>query len=264
LCGWQTFATGCGLLLLFSALVLWFVLTSQPNARAPLHLVSALRMPPMVASRLICLIVVCHATTFLGNRVGFSRRIQVGMVTAAVLYLAVGDYLLNAPWYRERYMPEEQHTVFVAQYLKEHREPSEPVPCVYWNTEIDRIWFRLPAISYVTIYQMAGCAFNEKTALEGKRRVRLVGRFEAADDRLSQKPVSARSRQIFADFRDCPPDAPPPTRADLLQLCREEMLDYAVLQVAIDDLYSATDGRYYIYDCKRVRNLVPSAAGANR
>ena len=162
---------------------------------------------------------------------------------------------MTAPWYVSRFVPEERHTEFVADFLDQRRDPDGPAPCVYWNTDMARIWFRLRANSFVTIYQMAGCAFNRETAFEGKRRIRLVARFEADADRRSPRPLPPRWQQFFEDFRDCPPDAAPPTRADLLRLAREESLDYAVLTVGVDDLQCATDGHYYIYDCRRLRKL---------
>jgi hypothetical protein len=48
-------------------------------------------------------------------------------------------------------------------------------------------------------------------------------------------------------------DRAEPTRADLDRLCRDEAVDYAVLQQDIDGLYAATNGRFFIYDCRRLR-----------
>jgi hypothetical protein len=48
---------------------------------------------------------------------------------------------------------------------------------------------------------------------------------------------------------------PAPTVEDLFRLCREDDLDYVVLEQEFDGLYSASDGRYFIYDCRHVRAL---------
>jgi hypothetical protein len=118
----------------------------------------------------------------------------------------------------------------------------------------------LRANSFVTVYQLAGAAFNRETAYEGKRRVHLVARFEAEGDRQQPRTISDRWQQFWEDYRDCPADALPPTRDDLVRLVHEDKLDYAVLPVGIDDLFCARDDRYFIYDCKRLREQLARAA----
>jgi hypothetical protein len=252
LCGRNTFLAGIALLVTFAGLVLW---VGVQTGGAPLHPASLLRVLGYINARLVCLLVVCQAAGVFGAALGYARRFRIGLAGSAVAYLAVLSYLQASPWYLTRFVPEERHTEFVADYLRERGEGAAPAPCVYWNTDIDRVWFRLRATSYVTIYQMAGCAFNRATAEEGKRRVHLVGRFEADAERRSPKKLPARWLKFYADFRDSPPDAPPPTRADLFRLAQEEQLDYVVLDVSIDDLYSKTDGQVYVYDCHRLRAL---------
>jgi hypothetical protein len=252
LCGRNTFVAGVGLLVAFAALVFW---VGVQSGDAPLHPESLLRILGYINARLVCLLIVCQAAAIFGSVFGYARRFQIGLAGAAVAYLAVLSYLHVSPWYLTRFVPEERHTEFIADFLRERRGDSHRAPCVYWNTDIYQVWFRLRATSYVTIYQMAGCAFNRETATEGKRRVHLVGRFEADAERQSPKQLPPRWQKFFEDFRDCPPDAQPPTREDLLRLAQEEKLDYVVLGISIDDLYSATDGQIYIYDCRRLRSL---------
>lgn len=50
-------------------------------------------------------------------------------------------------------------------------------------------------------------------------------------------------------------DTPPPGAPELLRLYVGEELDFIVLEIGIDELYCATDGRYYIYDCNRLRTF---------
>jgi hypothetical protein len=252
LCGRNTFLAGLALLVGFAGLILLFGVRSGD---VPLHPASMLRVLGYINARLVCLLAVCQAAGIFGAALGYARRFQVGLAGSAVAYLAVLSYLQASPWYLTRFVPEERHTEFIADFLREHRHASGPAPCVYWNTDIYQVWFRLRSTSYVTIYQMAGCAFNRQTAEEGKRRVHLVGRFENDAERRSPKKLPPRWLKFYADFRDCPPDSPAPTREDLLRLAAEEKLDYAILAIDIDDLYSATDGQVYIYDCRRLRAL---------
>jgi hypothetical protein len=251
----HTFVAGCGLQVAFAALILANVFFGPQSEEVPTHPAMLLRILGLVNSRLVCFLVVCQAAGFAVTVLGYARRFQFGLATTAVAYLAMLTYLQVAPWYQMRYVPEERQTEFVAAFLREQRDGSGRAPCVYWNVDIYQIWFRLRATSYVTIYQMAGCAFNRETAYEGKRRVHLVALFENDAERNSPKPLPARWRQFFMDFRDCPTDAPAPTRDDLFRLAREEQLDYAILPIAIDDLYCKTDGHVYIYDCKQLRAL---------
>jgi hypothetical protein len=254
-CGRNTFLCACGLLVTFAALVVANGLFGGASSGLPMHPTGVLRMLGLINSRLVCLLAACQLAGLLAGALGVGRRLQVATLGVAVAYLGILTYLDGSSWYLTRYQEEERHTEFVADFLRGRRDAAGHAPCVYWNTDIDRIWFRLRATSYVTIYQMAGCAFQAETASEGKRREHLVARFEADADRKSPRPLPPRWQQFFDDFRDCPRDAPPPTRADLLRLAQEEKLDYAVLQIDIDHLYAATDGRYFIYDCKRLRAL---------
>jgi len=246
------FLTACGLLVVFSILTLCI---GSQSGDVPLHPTGLLRVLAHVNARLICLLGVCQLAGWVGDALSYSRRFQVTVAATAVAYLAILAYLQVSPAYLTHFIPEERHVEFVADYLREHGDGSGAAPCVYWNTDIYLIWFRLRANSYVTIYQMAGCAFNRETASEGKRRVRLVARFEADTDRMAPKPIPPRWQKFFEDFRDCPPDAPAPSRDDLLTLAAEEQLDYAILPIDIDHLYCETDGHFYIYDCRHLRAL---------
>jgi hypothetical protein len=262
-CGRNTFLTACGLLVAFAVLTVANALLASPSADLPQHPTGVLRMFGMVNARLICLFVTCHATGLLTAALGTGRRLRVATVCAAAAYLATLTYLDASPSYLTRYLEEERHTDFVAEFLRGQRDAAGPAPCVYWNTDVERIWFRLRATSFVTVYQLAGSAFHAETAAEGKRRVHLVALFEADADRKSPRPLPPRWQQFYDDYRDCPRDAaPPPTRTDLFRLAREEKLDYAVLQVGIDDLYAASDGHYFIYDCKRLRALGEGSSSA--
>jgi hypothetical protein len=44
-----------------------------------------------------------------------------------------------------------------------------------------------------------------------------------------------------------------PTEQDLFRLCDEQGLDFVVLEHRFPGLFSATDGCFFIYDCRRLR-----------
>ena len=48
-------------------------------------------------------------------------------------------------------------------------------------------------------------------------------------------------------------DSPEATLDDLAQLCQERDLDFVVLRRRFGDLYAATNGSIYIYDCRQVQ-----------
>ncbi len=255
----HTFLTACGLLVVYGVLVLGIVFTAPPTPEIWCDPASVSRMLGPVFSRLLWCIAACYAAAGLAAVLGSAHRFRIAVGAATAVYLALGPYLLQAPWYLERFVPADRHNAFVADFLEQHRDPQAPVPCVYWETDLARVWFRLRANSYITVIQLSGSAFNRETASEGKRRVHLVARFEAEGDRLHPKLRSDRLQQFWDEYRDCSADAPPPTCDDLWRLVREEKLDYAVLPVGFDGRYCASDGYFYIYDCRRLREQARQA-----
>lgn len=122
---------------------------------------------------------------------------------------------------------------------------------VYWTVEPQMIWNELGADSYFHLVQTAGVVFSPETAAEGRRRGELVKRFEIAHmRRLLPDPIrwDQPLRALEADF-----DAPPPTVDDLMRLAADEQLDWVVLYDEFPGLYTATDGRVYVYDCRELR-----------
>ena len=123
--------------------------------------------------------------------------------------------------------------------------------------EIGDIWFTAHARCYFDQYQLAGNLFHRETAVEGRRRAALVGRFER--QRFEQAgpflPEAFRRKldRLFG------PKAAPPTADDLAAVCREPGVDYVVLERPFDGLPRAADnGRFFIYDCTQVRSALDS------
>jgi hypothetical protein len=131
---------------------------------------------------------------------------------------------------------------------------------IYWANDIRLHWYDSEAYCYFSWVQMSGCAFDRSNAIEGKRRALVVMPFEIQELLIS--PQNEAWALEFANFFDipippgrCAHKLSPPTRKDLFQLCQEEGLDFAVLQMNIDNQYCATSGKFYIYDCRELRKL---------
>ncbi len=165
---------------------------------------------------------------------GAARR-WVGLGTAGGLLLAgcfLACQLLTFLAMRtDCYQQLRRHSQdlrFIATFLKQHRAPTERPACLYWDWgDIELIWIDLRATSYYDRHQLQGAVFNEGTAREGKRRADLVERFN--------------------------PRNPAPTEDDLLALCRDGRIDYAILGTDFPGLARASNGRVWIYDCQLLR-----------
>jgi hypothetical protein len=158
----------------------------------------------------------------------------------------------TSPWYGDHFRADYAHQRFVVSFLRERTTPGQPPPAVYWPDHLRDVWFEARARCYFHGVQLSGCVYNRGTALEGKRRALLVRRFgiEALRDTPTLPPWwQAALHHLY----EAGPEEPAPRREDLLKLCREEGLDYVILERAFDGLYAATDGRYYIYDCRQLR-----------
>jgi hypothetical protein len=205
---------------------------------------------------------VAAALTWLRGRAGFGVRFAAaaGAVALAVPLALFG--WTNTDYYQDHYQRYHQDVRFVADFLAGRREAGR-TPSVYWSTgRTDAIWLRLRSKSYFTSLQVQGVLFSRDTALEGQRRALVVRRFEMeqlARDRcvLSGKWVEQMQQLFQTPLPDDPDAAPePPTQADLEALCREPAVDYVVVPHAFDLPCAAQNGRFYIYDCQKVRDAL--------
>lgn len=93
--------------------------------------------------------------------------------------------------------------------------------------------------------------FNRGTAVEGSRRLSLVLPFELEKLNLFQIGKGRKAAPVEGQKPEGLVRSP--GKEDLLRLCRESNLDFIVLKRAIKQLYFASDGYYYIYDCEQLR-----------
>jgi hypothetical protein len=185
------------------------------------------------------------------SRQGHMRRPAV--VVAVVFVLAsVGWFAAETlPAAKARFRRDNQDLEFVGAFLAAHSDGAKPT--VYWCTgEVDRIWLDLRAHSFYDRLQIQGVMFSRRTALEGRRRACVVRQFEVERLCREQETISPHWRRLLEKLYRLDFASARPTRDDLEALCREEGVDFAVLPHDFDGLYTASNGRVFIYDCKQV------------
>lgn len=167
--------------------------------------------------------------------------------------------------YRERCLRHGPDVEFVRSVLKERWQQDGRLPTVYCALgRVDYLWVDLRTKSFYDGVQVVGGLFHRQTALEGRRRARLVGAFEIERFQERADNLEEDHKQRLALIFGAGLDRDPPSLADLQQLCREDGLDFLVLKQAFPGLYAAGNGRIYLYDCRQVRAALtlPSPAMA--
>jgi hypothetical protein len=225
-----------------------------PTYHLDIHPVQVLVGAPGVLYKLPLLAAVAGGTCYLASRLGPGRRFRFACLALWLGYQGAVAAAARWPWYLEhstaRYAPRE----FVVATLRERSAADGRPVTVYWPGDVREVWFEAGANGYFNVVQLSGCGFNRGTALEGQRRALLVRRFELALARHYPPPEpgwqAARRHLLRADD-----DEPAPTREDLFALCREDGLDFIVLEDAVEGAPCATDGRLYVYDCRQLREL---------
>jgi hypothetical protein len=143
---------------------------------------------------------------------------------------------------------------FVAEYLARSQTPGA-VPTIYWPyRKIAFIWFKLRAnIYFQWPHHIAGNVFSAGTAREGARRAQMVKKFEV--ERLRKERILYPPWLLtpYLSIVRATEDEPAPEADDLLRLCREPRLDFIILPQEFPGLYSATNGKCFIYDCRSIR-----------
>lgn len=149
---------------------------------------------------------------------------------------------------------------FLRTYLEDRGTVGVRPPTVYWPCgHVDLLWHDLGVNSYYAWYQLAGNVFRRETAIEGRRRGELVRPFEVQMGRRrrlleSLAIPSCAERTFGAGLKGDSPGL-----ADVLRLCADEAVDYAVLRQGYSGWYSAHDGDWFIYDARAIRARARSA-----
>ena len=145
---------------------------------------------------------------------------------------------------------------FARQFLQAQWDTQSVGPTIHWPApSANRIWFGLGANSYFSRQQMAGSMFNRETAMEGRRRAAMTRPFDLATFHAAMPHLAPWQRNSLCAIYESPSQIVSPSLDHLLRLCSDKELDYAILKQRFDGLYSATNGEWYVYDCRRIEGM---------
>jgi hypothetical protein len=184
----------------------------------------------------------------------FTSRRALGYALAAAAVLLQVGYFAAA---RAAYTANPPAGIpLVREYLKEHGNPQSPT--IYWpGGRVEHLWFDLHANSYFEPVQIAGNAFSRENAMEGRRRIQLVKRFQLERAREQIRLYSPNQlRQVEEQYR-AKISEPAPTWDDVKAVCNDPKVDYLLLKQEFAGHFVATDGVWYLYDCQAIREGRP-------
>ena len=193
------------------------------------------------------------------------REKSLGLASAAV-FLGVQLFFFIVPgtaYVREHaccYLPDIQ---YARNYLQTRPTQAGKLPTVYSAYgKIEYVWLEFKTDNYFDWWEAGGFVFQRQMAMEGQRRALVIAPFELSRFRGFQELLHDRSKFEIQRFFKRDLDSPEPTLDDLARLCREPELDFAVLKHKFGDLYAATNGSVFIYDCRQVRNQLADSRRA--
>ena len=201
----------------------------------------------------------CAAVAFLKSPLSFRAVRWAGAAIAVLMPIALfaAD---TAPSIRREHTVHGGDAEFVHGFIHRGDERQPHRPAVYWQMgRIDLVWTDVQATSYFSILQTAGVMFNRQTAMEIERRIALVAKFEMAHQRKLAILYDDDKKGAMENLFKIPFECPPPTEADLVRLCQEPGLDYVVIEQEFPGLYSASNGRVFVYECYKVKTSSFSA-----
>ena len=178
-------------------------------------------------------------------------RFQVMTLLGFLAFQSFCAIIVHVPLWGGTFASSKKDMDMLEAFVNERFDNPNELPTVYWSqSRLDSVWVNLKAKSYFACQQVAGNMFNRGTAIEGQRRADLVRNFELTAFRENCSSAQAwivRSMEdIFGET------ASEPTIDDLNRLCDEDV-DFVICFHPIDNLYSATVGPYFVYDCSVLR-----------
>jgi hypothetical protein len=187
-------------------------------------------------------------------RVALGAAVAIAIVTPVALFAAEAS-----PEFRRDHTRLGADVELVRDFVKAGNHGSRR-STVYWCLgRTDLVWTDVGANSYFGILQTAGVMFNRQTAAEIDRRVVLVARFEMARQRGVGVFLDEEKKVGMENLFKIPYDSPLPSQEDLVRLCQEPGLDYVIIEQEFPGLYSASNGRIFVYECYKVKGSALSA-----
>ncbi len=207
-----------------------------------------------LVSPIFVLVALCLAAWYWQSSLNLSALRFAALAIAFVT--PIGLFATEASsWYREHHTRLGGDFAFIRAFLDEHRAANARVPAIYAPLgRTDLVWIDARATGYFGIMQTAGVMYNRQTAAEIERRVLLVNKFEMHRERHTGPFLDDVKKVGMENLFQIPFDSPDPTRDDLIRLCQEPGLDYVVVPHEFPGLYSASNGRVFVYECYKVRN----------
>jgi hypothetical protein len=154
---------------------------------------------------------------------------------------------------------------FLREFVHERVPANSRRPNIYCALgRPDLLWIDVRATSYFDIIQTAGVMFNRRTADEIERRIALVNKFEMARQRNEAVFLDDSRKVGMENLFKIGFDSAAPSEADLIRLCEEPGLDYVVLPQEFAGLYSASNGRIFVYECYKVQAINANSFSARK
>ncbi len=180
---------------------------------------------------------------------GLPRSLLAVWLTAHLVCFALPFVPAYAGWFH----PHREELETLRQRFADGRPDGRPYT-VYWPiARLEYVWLQLRVNCYLDIAQLSGNSFARGTAVEGERRLALAKPFEIDCYRRHRFVLNDLARHLLRELFQGELHEVPPTRDDLLRLCQDPLLDFVVARQGFDDLYTATHGAWFLYDCRHVR-----------
>ena len=183
-----------------------------------------------------------------------SRRAMSYALAATAILLQTGYF---AAAYAADSTKPAPGVAMVRDYLRDRGVSKNPT--IYWPVGwVNHLWFDLHVDSYYEPMQIAGNAFSRENAMEGRRRGQLVKRFELERVRDLSHIYSPLQLQQLEALYQAKLSEPAPTWDDVVALSNDPKLDYLILKQLFTTRCIATDGVWFLYDCRAIRNSQPT------
>ena len=232
-----------------------FVMTNLETVLTYFDKVELIRILLQMISASIWLAAVFFAVRWLHDNASALRACWVCLVLGLAVpgfFFAIGESSAG----RSEFTRYGDDIAFVRQAIDKQGCRHAGPPSIYCALgHAEYVWLDLHGTSYYDIVQTAGVMFQRETAVELKHRIHLVRNFEMARLRQEQLFITPECVPLIEKFHETKFDDPGPNAEDLIRLCQEPGLDFVVVQQEFPGLYTAGNGRIFVYECDKVRSI---------